>query len=105
MNNSGSTARSRSQMRIVTCLLAAALPTFGQTANWLTDGGGPRRTNWQTDEHIFTTENVKGLKILWKIKLDNKPREMHSLFPPLIVSKVQTSNGFKQIAIEAGISD
>src|SRR5947209_19996530 len=89
MNNSRTMARSRSQMRILSCLLAAALSTFGQTADWLTDGGGPRRTNWQSDEHILTTENVKDLKILWKIKLDNKPREMHSLFPPLIVSKVQ----------------
>jgi outer membrane protein assembly factor BamB len=95
----------RSQMRLLSCFLAAALSMFGQTANWLTDGGGPQRTNWQQDEHILTKQNVKDLKILWKLKLDNQPREMHSLFPPLIVSNVQTVNGVEQIAIEAGISD
>ncbi len=92
-------------MRILSCLIAAVLGAFGQTANWLTDGGGPRRTNWQKDEHILTKENVKHLKILWKLKLDNQPREMHSLFPPLIASNVPTAKGAKQIAIEAGISD
>src|SRR3954454_21289574 len=75
------------------------------SAEWPTDGGGPRRIGWQTDEHILTKENAKDLQILWKLKFDNKPREMHSLFPPLIVENINTSAGRKQIAIEAGISD
>src|SRR5260370_7825406 len=74
-------------------------------ADWPTDGGNPQRTAWQQDEKILNTGNVKDLKILWKIKLDNVPQEMHSLFPPLILEKVETSSGPKQIAIEAGISD
>ena len=74
-------------------------------ADWLTDGGNQQRTGWQQDEHILTKENVKNLKILWKLKLDNEPRQMHSLFPPLIVDKLNTSSGPKQVAIEAGISD
>jgi outer membrane protein assembly factor BamB len=74
-------------------------------ADWPTDGGNPQRTAWQKDEKILTTGNVKDLKCLWKIKLDNQPREMHSLFPPLIAGRVSTSTGEKQIAIVAGISD
>ncbi|HVT92154.1 MAG TPA: hypothetical protein VHD76_04880 [Bryobacteraceae bacterium] len=86
-------------------LIAALFCTAGWSADWLTDGGGPHRDGWQRDEHILNKDNVKGLKILWKLKFDNKPKEMHSLFPPLIVGRVQTSDGPKQIAIEAGISD
>jgi outer membrane protein assembly factor BamB len=86
-------------------MLAALCCTIGRGADWPTDGGNPQRTGWQKDEHILTKDNVKNLKILWKLKFDNKPREMHSLFPPLIVDKVKTSTGIKQIAIEAGISD
>src|SRR5581483_4199855 len=41
----------------------------------------------------------------WKIKLDSQPREMHNLFPALIVDKVRTSTGPKEIAIVAGVSD
>jgi outer membrane protein assembly factor BamB len=74
-------------------------------ADWLTDGGNSMRTAWQKDEKIFTLDNVKNTKLLWKLKLDNEPRQMHSLFPPLIVEKVNTPTGVRQIAIETGVSD
>jgi outer membrane protein assembly factor BamB len=74
-------------------------------ADWLTDGGSPQRVGWQRDEKILSTATAKDIKLLWKIKLDNPPREMHNLFPPLIVGKVNTSAGPKQIAIVAGVSD
>jgi outer membrane protein assembly factor BamB len=76
-----------------------------QAADWLTDGADSQRTNWQRDERVLTTANVKDMKLLWKIQLDNKPREMHSLFEPLIVGRVQTKAGPKEIAIVAGVSD
>jgi outer membrane protein assembly factor BamB len=74
-------------------------------AEWPTDGGNSQRTNWQHDEKILNKDNVKNLKILWQLKLDNVPHEMHSLFPPLIVENVDFGAGPKQIAIEAGIDD
>jgi outer membrane protein assembly factor BamB len=74
-------------------------------ADWLTDGGDSKRTAWQRDETIFTAANVGQTRLLWKIKLDNEPRQMHALFPPLIAGRVTTPNGPKQIAIVAGVSD
>jgi outer membrane protein assembly factor BamB len=74
-------------------------------ADWPTDGGNPQRTNWQQDETLLTKDNVANLKVLWKIKFDNVPRQMHSLFPPLIIGQVNTRSGVKQIALEAGVSD
>jgi hypothetical protein len=35
------------------------------------------------------------MKLLWKIKLDSPAREMHNLFPPIILSGVATPNGRK----------
>src|SRR5262244_1472515 len=67
--------------------------TGGKPADWLTDGGNPQRTAWQQDEQILTTANVKDMKLLWKIKLDNQPRQMHNLLPALIVGRVNTSRG------------
>ena len=75
-------------MRRTNLLFVFALSLGGVIAwgaDWLTDGGDPQRTAWQKDEKILTTANVKDMKLLWKIKLDNQPRQMHSLFPPLIV--------------------
>ena len=74
-------------------------------ADWLTDGGNSQRTAWQKDEKILNPSNVKEMKLQWKLKLDNEPRQMHSLFPPLIMERVKTPAGVKQIAIEAGVSD
>src|SRR5713226_6655075 len=75
------------------------------SADWLTDGGNPQRTAWQKDEKILTTANVKDMKLLWKIKLDNQPRQMHSLLPTLIIGRVNTRSGPQQIAIATGVSD
>ena len=90
-------------MKILLAGVAACALLSG--AEWPTDGGNSQRTNFQPDEKILTKDNVKNLKILWKLKLDNVPHEMHALFPPLIVENVKTANGLKQVAVEAGIDD
>ena len=74
-------------------------------ADWLADGGDPQRTAWQRNETILNKDNVKDMKLLWTVKLDNQPRQMHSLFPPLIAGNVTTASGPKEIAIVAGVSD
>ena len=48
---------------------------------------------------------VKDMKLLWTLQTDNQPRQMHNLFPPLIVSDVQTAAGPEEIAVVAGVSD
>jgi outer membrane protein assembly factor BamB len=93
-------------MRRIAIPIAAVLAcAIGWGADWLTDGGNSQRTGWQKDEKILTLDNVGGMKLLWKLKLDNEPRQMHSLFPPLIMERVNTPEGVKQIAIETGVSD
>lgn len=81
------------------CAWAAA------AADWLTDGGDSKRTNWQRDETILTKENIRNLQLLWKKKLDNEPRQMHSLLEPLIIGRVMTKAGPKEMVIQAGVSD
>ena len=89
-----------------TCVtLALTACALASAAEWPTDGGNTKRDNWQRDEKILSPQNVKNLQILWKLKLDNQPQEMHSLFPALVVEHIKTATGPKQIAIVAGISD
>src|SRR5437660_11953088 len=85
--------------------IAIVLMIPGWSADWLTDGGNPQRTAWQRDEKILTTANVKDMKLLWKIKLDNEPRQMHNLLPALVVGRASTASGPKQIVIVTGVSD
>jgi outer membrane protein assembly factor BamB len=74
-------------------------------ANWLTDGADPQRTSWQRNETLITPSSVKNMKLAWTLQLDNEARQLHNLFPPLIVSDVQTSNGPREIGVVAGVSD
>ena len=89
--------------RLLIVIVLACLSAPG--AEWLTDGGNPQRTAWQQDETIFTTENVHETKLLWKIKLDNEPRQMHALLPALIAENVNTAGGPREIVLVAGVSD
>jgi outer membrane protein assembly factor BamB len=90
---------------LLTILAAAQICVVAFGADWLTDGKNSQRTNWQQDEKTFTRANAKDIKLLWKVQLDNQVREMHSLFVPLIVERVNTNSGPKQILIETGVSD
>jgi hypothetical protein len=87
------------------CAAAAVAPRAQDKASWLSDGGDPERTSWQRNETILSPASVKDMKLLWKVKLDNAPRQLHNLFAPLIVPDVQTATGPREIAIVAGVSD
>lgn len=90
-------------MRTFSALFFVSTLAFG--ADWLTDGGDTKRNNWQKDETILTKANVGGMKLLWKTKLDNAPRAMHSLLEPLVIGRVNTRSGPKELVIQAGVSD
>ena len=82
-----------------------AVPTFGQGADWLTDGHDVQRTNWQRDEKLLSPSSVKNMTLLWSSKLPSQPKVMHNLFPPLIVANLNISGSMKEVAIVAGVSD
>ncbi|NOT61713.1 MAG: PQQ-binding-like beta-propeller repeat protein [Acidobacteria bacterium] len=77
----------------------------GKLAEWLMDGGDVQRTAWQRHETILSTSSVKNMRLLWKTRLDNEPRQMHNLLPALIAPNVKTANGLKQIVLVTGASD
>lgn len=88
---------------VLGALAAGCVLSWG--ADWLTDGGNSQRTGWQKDEKILGVDTVKGMKLLWKTKLENETRQMHSLLPVVIAGRVTTSAGPKEIVLETGVSD
>src|SRR4051794_3187972 len=90
---------------IVAISTAALWGQAQRKADWLADGADPQRTAWQRNETRLTKDTVKNIKLFWRVKLDNEPRQMHSLFPPLIAGNVATPSGTKEIAVVAGVSD
>jgi outer membrane protein assembly factor BamB len=92
-------------MKRLTWLLWFVCASLAAAADWPTDGGDIRRTNWQKDEKTLTKANVGGMTLLWKTRIDNKQRVMHSLLEPLIIGSVATSSGNKEIVFQAGAGD
>jgi outer membrane protein assembly factor BamB len=90
---------------MIAAISSVSLAQKNKPADWLTDGGDVERTAWQRNEKILTTANVKNMKLLWKTKLDNEPRQMHNLLPVLIAGRVNTDKGPKQIVLATGVSD
>ena len=86
---------------LTTAMAAQSRPKAG----WLTDGYDKERTSWQRDETALSPASVGRMTLRWKLRLDNEPRQMHNLFPALIVPDVDTKNGRRELAIVAGISD
>ena len=88
-------------------LLALVLiPVVSLSAeDYLTEGVDSGRTGWLKNEKVFTTTNVGTMKLLWKVKVNSTPRQMHNLFAPLTVSGVTTPRGARELAVFAGISD
>src|ERR1041384_4283492 len=86
-------------IRPVICSPASAL-----ASDYVTHGVDPGRTGWLKDEKVFTKANVGQMKLLWKVKLESTPREMHNLFNPLI-QNVTTGQGAREMAVVAGVSD
>ena len=85
--------------------LPFAYAQVGRVADWLTHSGDPQRTGWQKYETSITAESVKGFQLLWKLKVENEQKALYSLFEPLIVGRLITNRGFKELAIVAGSAD
>jgi hypothetical protein len=73
--------------------------------DWTTDGGDVQRTGWVRGERVLTRENVGRLKLMWKLETGNDARALHSLMPALVLSRLNTPDGPKQVGFVAGISD
>lgn len=73
--------------------------------DWTTDGGDNQRTGWNQQEKTLTKDNVKNLKLLWKLETKNQVRALHALMPVLVLGQLNTPAGTKQVGFVTGISD
>jgi len=89
---------------VAAALVLAVVVRIG-AADYLTAGVDAQRTGWMKDEKIFSPQNVSGMTLLWKTKLESTPREMHNLFPPLVVERVTTARGPREVLVVPGVSD
>lgn len=74
-------------------------------ASWVTFGSDPQRSGLAKEEAVLSPQSVKGLQLLWKLKLDNAPKELNSLTPPIVQNPVYTNHGAETYVVVGGSSD
>jgi outer membrane protein assembly factor BamB len=90
---------------IVTALTISSWIALGQNRNWPTYGGDAQRTGFQAAEPRITPATVKDLQLLWKIKLEVQSRGMRPLMPPVILGRLISYRGFRELAFVGANSD
>jgi hypothetical protein len=79
--------------------------------DWMTDNGDAQRSAWVRADAKISKESLQdpqrkpGFQFLWKIKLDNKPRQLNSLAPPATLERLIGYRGFRMLGFVGGSSD
>ena len=77
----------------------------GTPIDWPSYGGDAQRTGWEKSDTRITKENVKEFQLVLKRKLENAQDGPHSLMAPVIVGRLISYRGFKELAFVAGSSN
>ena len=88
-------------MPVLAALAAAAVLAQNRTLDWISYGADPQRTGWAKGESAITRDDVKDFQLLWKLKLAGS----ESLTPPVIIARLISYRGFKELAFVGATSD
>jgi outer membrane protein assembly factor BamB len=88
---------------VLVCGLFAYAQTRG--GNWPTYGGDAQRSGWEGTDAMISRDSVKDLRLLWKMKLDAQPRGTQPVTPPVILGRLISYRGFKELAFVGVNSD
>jgi hypothetical protein len=98
-------------MRRIYALVTLAL-AFAATANaqgaaidWPFTGNDAQRTGWEKSDSRITKDNVKDFQLVMKMSLDPKAKGARSLTPPVMIGRLISYRGFKELAFVQGASD
>ena len=74
---------------------------------WLTSNADAQRSSWIRTDAKISKETLQkgGFQFLWKIKLDNEPRQLNSLTQPVLLDRLIGYKGFKSLAFVGGSSN
>lgn len=93
-------------------ILVLALPlccwiALGQSrgGNWPTFGGDALRSGWAGTEASISRDSVKDMQLLWKLKLEAQSRGTRQVLPPVILGRLISYRGFKELAFVATNAD
>jgi outer membrane protein assembly factor BamB len=96
----------------IACLVAWTGEAKAQRGvDWMTSSGDAQRSAWVRADAKISKESLQdpkrkpGFQLLWKLKLDNKQRQLNSLTPPATLERLIGYRGFRMLGFVGGSSD
>lgn len=89
---------------VVSCALISGATPQAQGrggAEWTTSGGDAQRSSWIRNDAKISKENLQKpgyFKFLWKLKVENEPKQLNSLTQPILLDRIIGFRGFKSVA-------
>ncbi|MCI0389727.1 MAG: hypothetical protein MOB07_13325 [Acidobacteria bacterium] len=81
-------------------------------ADWMTSNGDAQRSSWIRGDAKISKESMQqkpgqkpGFQFMWKLKLNNKARQLNSLTPPSTLERLIGYRGFRMLGFVGGSSD
>src|SRR5262245_51701196 len=94
------------------CLVVWASDAKAQRGmDWMTDNGDAQRSSWIRSDAKISKQSLQdpkrkpGFQVLWKLKLNNKPRQLNSLTAPATLDRLIGYRGFRMLGFVGGSSD
>ena len=88
----------------VTLICTGIANAQGQAIDWPSYGGDAQRTGWEKSDSRITKDNIKNFQLVLKRKLDNGGTGSFGLSPPVMIGRLISYRGFKELAFVAGSS-
>jgi len=73
--------------------------------NWPTFGGDAQRSGWEGADARISKDTVKDLQLLFKIKLEMQSKGTRPLMPPVIMGRLISYRGFRELAFVGSNAD
>ena len=73
--------------------------------NWPTFGGDASRSGWESADARISKDTVKDLQLLFKLKLETQAKGLRPLMPPLIMGRLISYRGFRELAFVGSNAD
>jgi len=80
---------------------------FGRGGDWTTAGNDAQRSGWVRTDPKISPESMQkpGFQFLWKLKLNNTPRQSNSLTEPVLMDRYIGFRGFRSLGFVGGSSN
>jgi hypothetical protein len=92
-------------LSVLVCLSAALALAQSRGDNWPTSGGDAQRSGWEGADARISKDTVKDLQLLFKLKLESQSKGSRPLLPPIIMRRLISYRGFKELAFVGSNAD